>query len=187
LESRAHHHPRPVWPGLSYSPPGAFLESTGGSILARAEARLPLEDYLHRGSSPFFGIGPAAVRGLQTVGQRRGFLSLDRNSFSYRACHFPSRFSKSVLSWLRSEPTVPSGKPVPAMISPRVAGPLAFSQLCICPFLELPLLRARRCRFGGLPRFLGVGAPFAALVESPNSSTINRRICWRFAIRLSTA
>jgi hypothetical protein len=37
LESRAHHHPRPVWPGLSYSPPGAFLESTGGSILARAE------------------------------------------------------------------------------------------------------------------------------------------------------
>jgi hypothetical protein len=32
------HHPKQVLQGLSYRPPGSFLESTGGSVLARAEA-----------------------------------------------------------------------------------------------------------------------------------------------------
>jgi hypothetical protein len=31
--------PTPPGDGLSYNPPGSFLESTGGSFLARAEAR----------------------------------------------------------------------------------------------------------------------------------------------------
>src|SRR5689334_2129100 len=34
------HHPKQVLQGLSYRPPGSFLESTGGSVLPRAEGQV---------------------------------------------------------------------------------------------------------------------------------------------------